>query len=76
MEYPYFLSLTSPVLAWASIPSYLDILAAAAPTSSVDSFVILWKLKVLINLPTNNPTVYLPAPLVGRMWFVPEHLSP
>ena len=75
-EYPYFLSLTSPVLACASIPSYLEILAAAAPTNSVDSFVILWKLKVFTNFPTNNPPVYLPAPLVGKIWFVPEHLSP
>ena len=41
----------------------------------MDSFVILWKLSVLINLPTNKPPVYLPAPLVGNIWFVPEHLE-
>ena len=29
----------------------------AAPTVFVDSFVILWKLKVLINFPTNKPPV-------------------
>ena len=44
-----------------------ELVGAAAPTSSVDSLVILWKLNVLTNLPTNSPPVYLPAPLVGSM---------
>ena len=49
------------------MPSYLEILAQAAPTDLVDSLVILWKLKVLINFPTNRPPVYRPAPLVGKI---------
>ena len=28
-----------------------------------------------MNFPTNKPPVYLPAPFVGRMWFVPEHFN-
>ncbi|MNL41008.1 hypothetical protein D3C87_1633930 [compost metagenome] len=34
-----------------------------------------WCVQIFKNDPTHNPPVYRPARIVGRVWFVPQHLS-
>ena len=58
------------------MPSAREMRALAAPTSRLASRVMRCQVTVLRNLPTESPPVYRAAPFVGRMWFVPEALSP